>query len=112
MIPVRETKPGVFERITGNPVLLSRDGRRKAPLRTILALSWTAEERAKFGVYLAVPCTVPDGKIAVGSPRFEHQGSKLVELRELQEAPAPEPSRDVLAELDALAARVSALERR
>jgi hypothetical protein len=110
MIPVRETKPGVFERLGGNPTLISIDGEVKAPLLTILAPSWTAEDRAKFGIHMVEPATVPEGKQAVGQPRYEKQGDTVVEVRDLRDAPPPQPRRDVFAELDALAARIAALE--
>lgn len=89
MIPVRETKPGQFERITGNPTLKSLDGTRKAPLKTIMHKSWSAEERAAFGVHLVEPAAVPEGKRPVGSPRYERQGSAVVEVRDMEDVPKP-----------------------
>ena len=112
MIPVIEVLPGVFERAVGNPVLTSLDGDVVAPLQTILADSWTDEDRANFGVYMAEPFAEPQGKIAVGQPRYEEQAGKVVEVRDVADAPKPQPRRDVLAELDALAARVAAIEAR
>ena len=112
MIPVIEVVPGVFERAAGNPVLTSLDGEVRAPLQTILADSWTGEERAQFGVYMAEPFVEPAGKIVVGQPRYEMQGDNVVEVRDVQDAPKPEPRRDVFAELDAMRARLDKLEGR
>ncbi len=89
MIPVKETKPGQFERITGNPTLKSLDGTRKAPLRTILHKSWSAADRAAFGVYVVEPAAVPEGKRTVGAPRYERQGAAVVEVRDLEDVPKP-----------------------
>lgn len=97
MTSVRETKPGQFERITGNPTLKSLDGTRKAPLRTIQHPSWSAEERAAFGVYVVEPASVPEGKRAVGAPRYERKGSAVVEVRNLEDLPKPE-QRELTAE--------------
>lgn len=91
MIPVKETSPGVFERLSGNPVLLSLDGRVRAPLRTILHKSWTAEDRAKFGVHLAVPFVTPEGKRAVDSPTYEKRDGVVVEVRTVADVIAPGP---------------------
>ena len=114
MIPVRETSPGVLEPLAGNPVLLSLDGQRKATLRTIMAPSWTAEARAKFGVHLVAPVVVPAGKAITGAPRYERRGATVVQVVDIVDAPpAPQqPDRyDALAaEVAALAARVAALE--
>ena len=89
MIPVRETKSGQFERITGNPTLTSLDGTRKAPLKTIMHKSWSAEDRASFGVYLVEPAAVPEGKRTVGAPRYKRQGVAVVEVRDLEDVPKP-----------------------
>jgi hypothetical protein len=114
MIAVRETSPDVFEPIVGNPTLLSIDGEVKAPLRTVMADSWTAEDRARFGVHLVEPADIPDGKQAVGAPTYVRRGGVVVEVRAVEDIPAPGASLydyDLLkSELKALAARVSALE--
>ena len=114
MIAVRETKPGVFDPVAGNPTLISLDGKVKAPLLTILSPSWTPEERAQFGIHVVEQPTVPEGKEAVGQPRYERQGGKVVEVRDLEDAKPPQPSPidEIRAEMAALAARVSALEAR
>jgi hypothetical protein len=117
MIAVIETENG-FELIGGNPTLASLDGKARAPLAVILHQSWTAEERAKFGVYVVMPAEIPDGKAAVGMPRYERDKSGAVrQVRDLEDekAPAdPEPSEaDVLrSDLETLARRVTALENR
>lgn len=41
-----------IQALSGNPVVVSLDGKRKAPLKVILHPSWTPKERAAFGVYL------------------------------------------------------------
>lgn len=87
MIVVRETSKETFEPITGNPTLTSLDGTKRAPLRTILSQSWTAEMRAEFGIYLAEPVEIPEGKRALGSPRYERQGSAIAEVYDLENEP-------------------------
>jgi hypothetical protein len=91
MIVVREAKDGTLEPITGNPVLLSLDGKEKAPLQTVLALSWSAEDRARFGIYIAEPFTFEDGTRAASAPRYEKQGGAVVQLIEVEDVPTPEP---------------------
>ncbi len=119
MIIVRETQSGI-EPLSGNPTLTSLDGQVRAPLRTILASSWTSEDRAKFGVYLAEPFVTPDGKELRGNRRFE--GNAKTGIREVYDIAniptndvstarlSPSPARDVFAELDALRADVAALK--
>jgi hypothetical protein len=51
---------------SGNPTLDSLDGETRAPLQTILHESWTAEDRAAFGVY-SVDTTPPDGQRWTGA---------------------------------------------
>lgn len=107
MITVRETAPGVFEHIAGNPTLKSLDGKVKAPLRTILAPSWSAEDRAKFGVYRAEPFVIPDGMQAVGSPTYERRDGVVVEVRTVEDVPAPPPdTRTPREKVEAMAARL------
>ena len=52
MIPCLKMRNGEFMPLQGNPALVSLDGERRAPLRVLLSPSWTAEQRAEFGVYL------------------------------------------------------------
>lgn len=40
--------------LSGNPVVTSLDGTRKATLQTILHESWTSAEREEFGIYSVV----------------------------------------------------------
>jgi hypothetical protein len=112
MIVVKETGKGAFERVLGNPTLTSIDGKVRAPLRTIMHDSWTAEERAAFGVHLVEPAKIPDGKRAVGAATYEKRNGAVVEVRAVEDNPPPQPSRyDLLrADVEALAARVAALE--
>lgn len=114
MIAVIETKDG-FEPIGGNPALLSLDGDRRAPLAVILSDSWTAEERAAFGVYIVEPMVIPDGKVAVGMPSYERNGwGQVIEVRALEDHREPQhdpnPLDDLRADLEALAQRVATLE--
>lgn len=57
---------GDFTRLMGNPTLTSLDGETRAPLRTILADSWSSEDRAAFGVFL-VDTSPPEGKRWTGA---------------------------------------------
>jgi hypothetical protein len=112
MIPIKETSPGIFEPIVGNPTLLSLDGKVKAPLLTILHASWSAEDRARFGVHLVEPAAIPEGKQAAGAPAYEMRDGAVVEVIKLEDIPPPQPGRYELlkAEVEALAARVATLE--
>lgn len=114
MIPVRETSPGVFEPVEGNPVLFSLDGKVQAPLQTIMAPSWSAEDRAAFGVYAVELAPVPEGKQSV-SHTYAKQGDGVVMVRTLEDIPPadprPDPIDDLRSTVEALAARVLALER-
>lgn len=89
MIPVIEVLPGHFVRAAGNPRMLSLDGEVVAPLATILADSWTDEDRAKFGVFMAEPFETPAGKVKVGQARYERQGDNVVEVYDTEPEPAP-----------------------
>ena len=87
MIVVREDEDGAIARIGGNPVLSSRDGACKARLRVILHESWSAEERAAFGVHLVEPVGVPDGKRIDGAVSFTREGDRIVASAEFRDAP-------------------------
>lgn len=89
MIPVLETSPDVFERLTGNPILNSLDGNRRAPLQVILHASWTPAERAEFGVFLADPFVVPGGEQISGPCTIERQGEAVVEVCPTETIPTP-----------------------
>jgi hypothetical protein len=91
MIAIKETSPGIFEPVDGNPVLLSLDGKVKAPLGTILAPSWTAEDRAKFGVHVVDPFRAPDGKQAIGPATYAKIDGVVVEVREIEDVPTQAP---------------------
>jgi len=58
-------REGNFITVGGNPTLTSLDGQLRAPLQTIMADSWTAEDRAAFGVY-RVDVNPPLGKLWAG----------------------------------------------
>src|SRR5262245_47245596 len=97
MIPVRETDQG-FEVLSGNPVLLSLDGKEKAPLAVLLHDSWSDQDRARFGVYLAEEFVVPEGKQRDGAPAYERRGGKVVEfvpVRDAEIAPEPTPAEKI-----------------
>jgi hypothetical protein len=89
MIPVKEITQDVFEVIDGNPTLLSLDGEEKATLATLLADSWTDQDRARFGVYLATPFVLPDGKVFAGNERYERQNGTVVQLFDVADPPPP-----------------------
>lgn len=86
MIPVREVSPGRFEQITGNPVLTSDDGKERAPLQTILHQSWSDGDRARFGVYMAVPFVAPEGRGIKGGPTYEREDGVIRQRFELMPA--------------------------
>lgn len=82
-----------YSRLIGNPTLTSLDGESRAPLRTILHESWTAQDRAAFGVYM-VDTTPPEGKQWTGA--FEDDDGVPVPVFE----DVPITSHDVDAERD------------
>jgi hypothetical protein len=49
------------------PILTSLDGETRSPLATILADSWTAEDRAAFGIYLVERAKPPPGHVIMSS---------------------------------------------
>lgn len=66
MIAVLETSPGVFALATG--MITRLDGEFRDHLEVILHESWTAAERAAYGVFLAAPADpVPAGKRIISS---------------------------------------------
>ncbi len=91
MIVVRKTEKG-FVRISGNPTLKSLDGKTKAPLRTIMHESWTAEDRAEYGIYVAEGFEVPDGKVSAGSETFEETNGVVKQILTTKD---PEVKEDV-----------------
>lgn len=102
-IVVREVEPNVFEPIGGNPELDSLDGELRAPLLTILVDSWTPEDRARFGIYLVAPFTIPSGKQRVGQPVYSRVEGAVVEWFDVEDIPPPpDPMPNTLAELQAL----------
>lgn len=99
MIPVREVSPGVFEPVVGNPVLRSIDGKVKAPLQTILAGSWTESDRAKFGVYMAEPFDIPEGKQKSSNAKPSYalnDRGEVVEAYQVDDVPPPKPGEEVM----------------
>jgi hypothetical protein len=78
-----------FEPIRGNPVLSSVDGKTKSPLHTILHASWSAKDRAAYGVYLAEPFETPDGMRRVGKAQFVMDDGVLREVYKVEPIPAP-----------------------
>ena len=84
-IPVIEDEAGNFSEFL--PAQLeSRDGKRVAPVGVVLHPSWTDEERAEFGVFLAVAADVAEGMIVTAS-RFERVDGQV--LQRVEVAPAP-----------------------
>jgi hypothetical protein len=108
MIAVLEDKEGALRIIEGNPVLLSLDGERQAPLATILHESWTEAERLAFGVHLVEIPKIPRGKTEVGAPVLEKVGGRVVMRRVLADAPKP----DVETLADPIGQRLAAIEAR
>lgn len=89
MIPVREISTDTFVRLVGDQTLDSLDGTRRAPLATILHDSWSAQERAAFGVFLATPFVVPQGKIKSGEPRFVREAGEVKQVFDVADPPPP-----------------------
>lgn len=104
MTPVIK-RDDTFGPLAGNPMLLSLDGQVRAPLATILSASWSAQDRAAFGVYLVERFQAPDGKKATGAVRYELAGGVVREAYDVVDAETPQPGRYELLE-----ARVAALE--
>ena len=94
MITVRKTEDG-FERVIGNPIITSLDGTRKAPLKVILHPSWSAADRAEYGIFQATPVAIPEGKRpAAGKPTYQQQRDEIVvEVVELEDIPIAQPVR-------------------
>lgn len=88
MITTIKTAKG-YERLTGNPMLTSLDGKTRAPLRTILHASWSNKDRAAYGVYLAEPFKVPDGMRRTGEQGFAMSGGVLKEVYEVEPVSVP-----------------------
>ncbi len=61
-IPVLEGPEGVFQPVTAGQ-LTSLDGKCIAPIAVVLHDSWSAEDRAKFGVHFALSAEVPAGQV-------------------------------------------------
>lgn len=90
MIPVLESAPDDFGPLPDGD-LTSLDGERRAPPSVILHESWTADERAAFGVFLATPAPPPPaGKIIV-LVRYERVDGDVVQLLDLADAPVTMP---------------------
>jgi hypothetical protein len=116
MITVRKTDDG-FERIGGNPILLSRDGEVKARLRVVCHSSWEAKDRERFGIYQAEPFVCPDGKRTVGPERFESDGKvvrQVFDTEDIQKlsVTTDRTGRDPKLVLEDLVKRVEELERK
>lgn len=86
---VLEQPDGTFTTSLGGQ-LTSTDGERVAPVGVVLHESWTAAERAEFGVYAAQDTEVPEGKVVVSS-HYERQGGDVVQVLELEDAPVVVP---------------------
>lgn len=89
MITVVEGPAHVFEEAVAGDVT-SLDGQRRAPLDVILHESWTADERAAFGIYLVRPAAVPPGKV-VTAVRYARTGNEVIQLLDLADAPVIVP---------------------
>lgn len=61
MIVVHEDKNGKFTQVSTG-MITSLDGERQAAVQTILHDSWTAEERAAFGIYTFESPVAPEGE--------------------------------------------------
>lgn len=52
---------------------------------------WTEADLAVHGLRAAEPFAVPEGKIAVGEPRYVEKDGKVSEERDIEDAPPPPP---------------------
>ena len=82
MIIVRESAPNQFEPVHAGDIE-SLDGDRRAPLAVILHETWSAAERAEFGIYLVDPVPVPAGQHATSSGFARVDGS-VVQVHQLE----------------------------
>lgn len=121
MIPVRQMPSGDLVPLNPNQriTLTSLDGERRAPLALLLSDKVGDELRQAFGLHLVRPAKVPAGKRAVGAPTFElDRNGKVRQVIPMEDAPpGQEPTKEppskvdpVMARLDALEARLAALE--
>lgn len=91
MIVVQELRGGTYKRISGNPIITSLDGKTKAPLLCILHPTWTDGERAKYGIYIAVPVDVPEGCTRIGESIFEKVDGVVYERCRVDVIPTDPP---------------------
>lgn len=82
-------RDGEVKPATGNPTLTSLDGEIRAPLQTVLHHSWTAKERARFGVFEVERQEIPEGKQAIDVPTYEKRAGKIVEVVAVEDIPQP-----------------------
>jgi len=94
--------------IGGNPILDSLDGEVRAPLQAILHETWTAQERARFGIYLVEPFEAPVGKMVIGEPIYRKEGDTVIETYVVANKPEPQD----YVTMDQLVAKITTLETR
>lgn len=82
MIPAwKNPDTEMWEPIRDNPTILSLDGEFRAPLATIMAESWTWNDRAKFGVFDLDYTSPPDGYAVVSTDYIFDEVANLVRER-------------------------------
>ena len=82
MIAVRELDPGVFTLATTD-IVESLDGKRRAPVATLVGGGFTDEDRAEFGIYLVEPSPVQEGQRLVGSA-FQRVDGVVVQVLDVE----------------------------
>jgi hypothetical protein len=82
------TEPRAFVRAdNGEKEELWPDAVRKA----LASRAWTEKDLAIYGLAVAEPMMVPEGKQAVGDPIYVEKDGKVVEQRALEDIPPPPP---------------------
>lgn len=81
VVHYHDGRPDVVEKVEPYPVVL------KYP--PSIEDVWTDEELAAIGLARVVSFEPPEGKIASGKTRFETRGDRVVEIRDVVDAPEP-----------------------
>lgn len=94
MIPVLETAPDVFTRNIPAGIT-SKDGTRRVPLEVVLHESWTAADRAEFGIYLVEPAAAIPAHHRIVSTSYVRGVDGVVRQQHVTELTVPVQVRNI-----------------